>query len=69
MARKSPGSSQEITSEDYRFLLELAVAGELTPVIDRTYSLERIAEAHAYVDTERKTGAVVITVGKASEQR
>ena len=57
------------TSEDYRFLLELAVAGELTPVIDRTYSLERIAEAHAYVDTGRKTGAVVITVGKASAQR
>ena len=45
------------------------MAGELTPVIDRTYSLERIAEAHAYVDTGRKTGAVVITVGKASAQR
>jgi hypothetical protein len=31
-------------------------------VIDRTYPLERIREAHAYVDTGRKKGAVVITV-------
>ncbi len=52
-----------ITPGVYRFLLDLAETGELTPVIDRTYSLERIAEAHAYVDTGRKKGAVVITVG------
>jgi alcohol dehydrogenase len=32
-------------------------------VIDRTYPLERISEAHAYVDTGRKRGSVVITVG------
>jgi hypothetical protein len=31
-------------------------------VIDRTLPLERIAEAHALVDTGRKRGAVVIAV-------
>jgi NADPH:quinone reductase-like Zn-dependent oxidoreductase len=55
--------SEMMTSEAYRFLLDLAAAGELRPVIDRTYPLERISEAHAYVDTGRKRGSVVITVG------
>ena len=43
-----------ITAEVYQFLLELAAAGEIRPVIDRTHPLERISDAHAYVDTGRK---------------
>jgi len=35
-------------------------ARELTPIIDRTYPMERAADAHAYVDTERKIGSVVL---------
>jgi hypothetical protein len=31
-------------------------------VIDRTYPLARIIDAHAYVDTGRKKGNVVITI-------
>jgi len=50
------------TAPVFRFLIELAAAGELRPVIDRTYVLERIGDAHAYVDTGRKRGAVVVTV-------
>jgi NADPH:quinone reductase-like Zn-dependent oxidoreductase len=57
--------SDVITSDVYRLLLDLAATGEIKPVIDRTYPLERIAEAHAYVDTGRKRGSVVITVGGA----
>jgi NADPH:quinone reductase-like Zn-dependent oxidoreductase len=44
---------------------ELAEAGAFKPVIDRHYPLERIAEAHAYVDTGRKKGSVVVTVQDA----
>jgi NADPH:quinone reductase-like Zn-dependent oxidoreductase len=41
---------------------DLAAADAIAPVIDRTYSLEQIRDAHAYVDTKRKRGAVVVTV-------
>lgn len=45
-----------------RRVAALAEAGELRPVIDRTYPLDDIVEAHRYVDTGRKRGNVVVRV-------
>jgi NADPH:quinone reductase-like Zn-dependent oxidoreductase len=51
-----------LTADDLRYITALASSGELKPVIDRIYRLEDAAEAHAYVDTGRKRGSVVLTV-------
>ena len=48
--------------EDLILLGKLATTGEIRPVIDRTYALDDICDAHAYVDKGHKRGNVVITV-------
>jgi NADPH:quinone reductase-like Zn-dependent oxidoreductase len=50
------------TKQDVLFLKELLEAGQYRPVIDRRYPLAEVVEANRYVDTEQKTGNVVLTV-------
>lgn len=56
------GSPAE-TRADLLVLKELLESGAIRPVIDRRYPLERIVEAHQYVDQGHKRGSVVIAVG------
>ena len=52
----------KLRREDLALLGELATTGEIRPVIDRTYALDEIVDAHRYVDNGHKRGNVVITV-------
>jgi len=52
----------EYSSKNLLRLKELIEAGAIKPVVDRTYPLEQIAEAHRYVETDQKKGNVVITI-------
>ncbi len=50
------------SAADLARLAELADAGAIAPVIDRVYPLDRIADAHRYVESDHKRGNVVITI-------
>jgi NADPH:quinone reductase-like Zn-dependent oxidoreductase len=50
------------TKQDVLLLKSIIEAGKFRPVIDRTYPMEEVIEATRYVETEQKTGNVVMTV-------
>ena len=57
IAGVSPGSLEDLSAA-----LDLARKGALRPVIDATFPLARVAEAHARVDSGRKRGSVVLAM-------
>jgi NADPH:quinone reductase-like Zn-dependent oxidoreductase len=52
----------KVSIDDFYFLKELVEKGEVRTVIDRTYPLEQIVDAHKYVGNRHKKGHVVITI-------
>jgi NADPH:quinone reductase-like Zn-dependent oxidoreductase len=50
------------TITDLNHLAALIASGKIKPVVDKTYPLERTAEAHAYVEAGNKKGCIVISM-------
>lgn len=54
-------------ADDLAHLVSLADSGRYRAVIDRSFELADVVEAHRYVDTGRKQGNVVLRVAPAEE--
>ena len=59
---KHAGPARMMTTAELQFLAALVDKGELHTFIDREYPLDRIVEAHTYVQQGHKRGHVVIKV-------
>ncbi|MGE7884976.1 NAD(P)-dependent alcohol dehydrogenase [Bacillus sp. NPDC094077] len=56
------GTMAKVSKDDMNLLKQLAETEKLKPIIDRTYRLEEVAEAHTYVEMGHKKGNVSITL-------
>jgi NADPH:quinone reductase-like Zn-dependent oxidoreductase len=61
-SQKIVGFIAKLAQGDLAYLAELAGAGTIRPVLDRTYPLAETAEAYRYAETMHARGKVVVTV-------
>jgi NADPH:quinone reductase-like Zn-dependent oxidoreductase len=67
-SKKLAGNKRFITGtagekkEEIQLLANLATEGKIKPFIDKEYPFEQLPGAHAYVETGRKRGVVVVTL-------
>ena len=52
---------------DLHHITELVAAAKLVPVVGTTYPIQRIADAHRYVDTGHNRGNVIVTPTDADQ--
>ena len=57
-----PLLAKETNKSDQDFIKELPECGELTPVIDRCYTLSEVLDALQYLEKGHARGKVVITM-------
>ena len=60
--KRTVGGVTRADVEALSFLGELVASGVIDTVIDRTYPLDQVVDAHSYADTRHKTGNVVLAV-------
>lgn len=56
------GADPERMDRGKRFVYDGLVSGALKPVIARTFPLDAIADAHRFMESNRQTGKIVVTV-------
>ena len=52
----------QLDAQDLDYLAGLMRAGKVTPVIDRRFTLDQVAQAVGYVEAGRARGKVVVTI-------
>ena len=52
----------ELTHQFKRHVLPLIVDGRIQPVIDRTFPLEKVTEAHEYMESNANFGKIILTM-------
>ncbi|HXC78483.1 MAG TPA: NAD(P)-dependent alcohol dehydrogenase [Candidatus Acidoferrum sp.] len=56
------------TQKTVLFIKQVIEAGKFRAVIDRSYPLEDVVEATRYVETQQKTGNVVLTIERSTKR-